>query len=84
MSEAAMETTPANECPPSQAFQLWFDHGLGDCVQMAHVLDLYRRRGYDIQVHYEPNKQAVFETAGFPGCVRPAADRYRYLIFAHS
>ena len=43
--------------------QIWFDHGLGDCVHFAHLLQLYRRRGQDIRVHYESNKQLVWRAA---------------------
>lgn len=44
--------------------RLWFDHGLGDCVHFAHLLQLYRNRGYDISVHYEANKALVWQAAG--------------------
>ena len=37
--------------------QIWFDHGLGDCVHFAHLLQLYRHRGCDIRVHFEENKK---------------------------
>jgi hypothetical protein len=43
----------------------WFDHGLGDCVHFAFLLQLYRRRGYGpICIHFEENKRPVFEAAG--------------------
>jgi hypothetical protein len=43
---------------------LGFDHGLGDCCHFAAMLQLYRRRGYEIGVHYQPNKAAIFKAAG--------------------
>ncbi|MBI1989480.1 MAG: class I SAM-dependent methyltransferase [Betaproteobacteria bacterium] len=43
--------------------RLWFDHGLGDCVHFAHVLQLYQRRGYETQVHYEENKKLIWRAA---------------------
>ena len=46
--------------------RLWFDHGLGDCVQFAHLLQLYRRRGFDVKVHYEQNKAPIWVAAGIP------------------
>lgn len=39
-------------------------HGLGDCVHMAHALQLYKRRGYDITVQVEENKMFVWQVAG--------------------
>jgi hypothetical protein len=42
-----------------------FDHhGLGDCVHFAHVLQLYKRRGFDVTVQAEPNKLFVWQVAG--------------------
>jgi len=43
---------------------LWFDHGLGDCTQFAQYLQLLRRRGYDIAVHFEENKGFLWRVAG--------------------
>ena len=43
-----------------------FKHGLGDCAQFVTLLDLYRRRGYNIAVVYDRDKQALFDLAGFP------------------
>jgi hypothetical protein len=31
---------------------------------MAHVLQLYKRRGFDVQIHYEENKKAIWDAAG--------------------
>lgn len=42
-----------------------FRHGLGDCVFFAHVLQLYRSRGFDIQIDCEPNKRDFFNLLGF-------------------
>lgn len=48
----------------TDTLKVWFNHGLGDCVQFVHLLQLYRRRGWQIQVHYEPNKAPLFQAAG--------------------
>lgn len=48
----------------TSAFQVAFDHGLGDSVQFAHLLQLYRRRGYDIRVDYADDKELVWRAAG--------------------
>src|SRR5581483_12456492 len=47
-----------------QELKVWFDHGLGDCVHFAHLLQLFKRRGYTVSVHYEQNKTAVWQAAG--------------------
>lgn len=39
-------------------------HGLGDCVQFAHLLQLYKRRGYEVTVQAEENKLFVWQVAG--------------------
>lgn len=44
--------------------KVWFDHGLGDCCHFAALLQLYRRRGYEVGIHYEPNKAAIWKAAG--------------------
>jgi hypothetical protein len=44
--------------------QIWFDHGLGDCVHFAHLLQLYLHRGYGIRVHFEENKSLIWRAAG--------------------
>lgn len=46
--------------------RLWFDHGLGDCVHIAFLLQLYKRRGWDVVVHHEQNKSLIFHTADLP------------------
>lgn len=48
--------------------QVWFDHGLGDCVHFAQIMQLYRRRNYIVALHYEHNKADMFRAAGFPRC----------------
>lgn len=47
---------------------LRFNHGLGDCVHFAHMLQLAKQDGYAPRVHYEQNKQAVWDAAGIPYC----------------
>ena len=44
--------------------KLSFPHGLGDCVNFAHVLALYTRRGHEITVAVTPDKHVVFRPAG--------------------
>jgi hypothetical protein len=43
---------------------LQFDHGLGDCSNFAHVLQLYRRRSYDIAICSDPNKALIWRAVG--------------------
>lgn len=46
--------------------RVWFDHGLGDCAQFATLLQLYKRRGWDVAVHHEDNKEPLWRAAGLP------------------
>jgi len=39
-------------------------HGLGDVVHFAHVVQLYKRHGYDVTVQVEENKKFVWQVAG--------------------
>lgn len=41
-----------------------FHHGLGDAVYFAHLIPLYTRRGYQIEVECTPDKRILFEAAG--------------------
>lgn len=41
-----------------------FDHGLGDCANFVHVLELYKKRGYEIEVHSAPDKRPLFDACG--------------------
>lgn len=41
-----------------------FCHGLGDCAHFAHLLQLYKRRGYTVGVAGEANKRFVWQVAG--------------------
>jgi hypothetical protein len=47
---------------------LKFDHGLGDCVHFAHMLQLAKQAGYAPRVHYQQNKRELWEAAGIPYC----------------
>ena len=47
-----------------KTLRIGFDHGLGDCVHFAHVLQLYRARGYRIELAGVPNKQFIWQVAG--------------------
>lgn len=44
--------------------QIQFDHGLGDCAMFAHMLQLYRRRGYTFDIRSDANKTLVWDAAG--------------------
>jgi hypothetical protein len=41
-----------------------FHHGLGDCVYFAHLIALYARRGYAVEVVCTPDKAVLFRAAG--------------------
>jgi FkbM family methyltransferase len=41
-----------------------FNHGLGDCVHFAMLLQLYREAGYQIKLHGQSNKQWLWRAAG--------------------
>jgi len=44
-------------------FAVTFQHGLGDCVNFALLLELYRRHGCRIAVNCRPNKSPIFRAA---------------------
>ena len=50
----------------TRSYHIDFPHGLGDCVYFAHAARLYRRRGFDIRVRANPEKQVLFDAAGIP------------------
>ncbi len=39
-------------------------HGLGDVCHMAHAVQIYKRRGYDVTVQAEENKLFLWKVAG--------------------
>lgn len=41
-----------------------FRHGLGDCVHLAHVLELYRRRGFGVRVTGDKSKEGLWRLLG--------------------
>lgn len=43
---------------------LEFDHGLGDCANFAHILELYKRRGYEITLQCPTDKEFIFRPSG--------------------
>lgn len=54
----------------SNKIQVRFAHGLGDCCYFAHMIPLYTKRGYSVEVQCEPNEAILFQVAGaktFPG-----------------
>ncbi|MFO0929418.1 MAG: class I SAM-dependent methyltransferase [Gemmataceae bacterium] len=52
--------------PPARpaAVRVAFHHGLGDCVYFAHLIPLYVRRGYRVEVACTPDKAVLFRAAG--------------------
>lgn len=50
----------------TETVRVRFEHGLGDCVYFAHQLPLYLRRGYDIVVSCDADKEVVFHAASVP------------------
>lgn len=49
-----------------------FRHGLGDCVQVSHLLQLYRKRGYRILLAGEDNKRWTWRFAGVDEFIKDA------------
>lgn len=49
---------------PKETVCVSFHHGLGDCAYFAHLIPLYVRRGYEIEVECTPDKRILFEAAG--------------------
>jgi ADP-heptose:LPS heptosyltransferase len=41
-----------------------FYHGLGDCAHFAHLIPLYVKRGYEVEIECTPDKRILFEAAG--------------------
>ena len=61
----AKETTPPTPVPPTKGkISVAFHHGLGDCVHFAHLIPLYTKRGYAVEVECTPDKRILFEAAG--------------------
>jgi len=53
-----------------------FPHGLGDCANFAHILELYVRRGFNVNLHCADDKAFVFSPlpitrvdGDFPGLI---------------
>src|SRR6478735_2663105 len=63
-----------------------FDHGVGDCVQFATLMQLYRRRGYNVRVHYAADKEPIWHAAGIESWPRDCLrHEWRYTSeFNHS
>ncbi|MBS0203966.1 MAG: class I SAM-dependent methyltransferase [Planctomycetes bacterium] len=63
---APIVTRSVPTAPPKSAtpIRLRFQHGLGDCAYFAHLLPLYIRRGYQIEVECTSDKRLLFEAAG--------------------
>ena len=41
-----------------------FFHGLGDCAYFAHLIPLYVRRGFQVEVECTPDKAILFQAGG--------------------
>lgn len=55
-----------------------FNHGCGDCCQFAHLLQLYKRRGFDIRVRSDSNKKFIWQVAEVDFCTEQMPD-HRWL-----
>lgn len=53
---------PAKAAP--QKIQVQFAHGLGDNCYFAHVVAIYARRGYQVEVNCHPSMRVLYEAAG--------------------
>lgn len=63
-SRACGPIQPGRSIPPPGPIRLSFHRGIGDCVNFAQVLQLYRKRGYECVVQCTPDNRFVFEAAG--------------------
>ncbi len=65
---AAVPAPKAAEAPPAGPakgkISVAFHHGLGDCAHFAHMIPLYVKRGYAVEVECSPDKRVLFEAAG--------------------
>ncbi len=52
----------------SKELCLQFTHGVGDCIQFAHLLQLYQKRGYKCSVRYNEDKKFIFDMFNIPFC----------------
>jgi hypothetical protein len=50
-----------------------FYHGLGDCAYFAHLIPLYTRRGFEVEVECTPDKGILFRAAGAKVVAKAAA-----------
>lgn len=55
---------PAPVTAATKTYRVRFHHGLGDCAYFAHMIPLYTRRGYRIEVECTPDKRVIFQAAG--------------------
>lgn len=56
--------TPSRTSTTKQTISVAFHHGLGDCAHFAHLIPLYLKRGYEVEVECTPDKRLLFEAAG--------------------
>ena len=48
----------------SEKISVSFYHGLGDAAHFAHLIPLYTKRGFEVEVECTPDKRILFEAAG--------------------
>ncbi len=61
---SAVVTKKAGRNRKTTPLSVRFYHGLGDCAFFSHLIPLYLRRGYEIQVECTADKRLLFEAAG--------------------
>jgi ADP-heptose:LPS heptosyltransferase len=61
---ATSKPPPIKTEAPMQKISVSFFHGLGDCAHFAHLIPLYTRRGFQVEVECTPDKRILFESAG--------------------
>ncbi len=61
--------------------KLHFGHGLGDAANWAQALELWRKRGYTVEIKVEDNKAWLWQALGYPRL--PEACSAPYMDFPH-
>lgn len=56
--------SPKVESVQPKRIEVRFEHGFGDCANFAHMIPVYRSRGYQIAVSCTPDKRMIFEGVG--------------------
>jgi hypothetical protein len=63
-SNGLMTNNAGQTQPSREKISVSFYHGLGDCAHFAHLIPLYVKRGYRVEVECTPDKGILFEAAG--------------------